>query len=95
MYEVVMQSSLGLALLNKLKGRLFVKTTCNRRIQHIEDASSMGRAARIEGAGEWSDTEGRAGNVTQSLRKRRDHMWIPDIETRTCDIELILETQKF
>ena len=42
-----------------------------------------------------SDTGGNVGNVTQSFwRNTEDSLWILDIERRSCDTEVILETPK-
>ena len=36
-----------------------------------------------------------SGEVTQALwRSQEDHVWIPDIGTRSCEVEVALETPK-
>jgi hypothetical protein len=41
----------------------------------------------------WSATESRAGEVTQALwRSPEDYVWIPNIETRSCEAKVDLET---
>jgi hypothetical protein len=41
------------------------------------------------------DTEGKAGEVMPALwRSPEDHVWIPDIERRSCDTEVALETKR-
>ena len=40
-------------------------------------------------------TEDRAEEVTQALwRSPEDHVWIPDIETRSCEVEVALDTPR-
>jgi hypothetical protein len=43
---------------------------------------------------EFSATEGRAGEMTLALWRSPNHVWIPDIETRSCNIEVALKTSR-
>jgi hypothetical protein len=51
---------------------------------------------RVESLRLWNTTEGRVGEVTHILWGiPEDHVWIPDIGTRSCNIEVTLETPRY
>jgi hypothetical protein len=55
------------------------------RDDHQEQQQQYGQASTRA----YSAIEDRAGEVTQDLwRSLKDHVWIPDIGTRSCKVEL-------
>ena len=76
--------------------RLLETSSCSKRHQHIRDMNTMGWSTRTETAVQGSQPElrqrGRAGEVTPALcRNTEDHVWIQDIEERSCYIDVVLE----
>jgi len=72
--------------------RLVVKPSCSGRPQYTVHASTMGWSSRTAAVLQ-SSTESRAGEVTSALwRSAEDHVWIPDIGPRSCEIEVALVT---
>jgi hypothetical protein len=76
--------------------RLLVMPSCSGRPQCIGDASTMGWSPRTAAAVEWVNLSlecyrGQSWRRCQPfVRSPEDHVWIPDSETRICNIEVAL-----
>jgi hypothetical protein len=72
------------------EAQLQQKTPVYWRCQYYEIITKSSSTSGVESNRAWSAKEGRAGEMIQVLWKSPDHVWIPDIETRSCNIEIAM-----